>query len=321
MGAPSSEDHFRSNLQVSRVAYAPVPHSETRAGDIRGNGAASELPYIAEDVPVKDIERFGAYLKSHSLCDVGVLDEAEVFVVITEASEIRDAGTAAEIKVETVRGLEGRHVEQRFAGIEMARGLRPRIGARKHPRNTASMELRRYVAGAGAEEEGWAGGDSENTVQLPSTNDSFRESAFVQESLALSNGKFVGQRPGENLRHVVLRKRLIALSFERRNHSSQPAPCSRVRLRILGGGDQLRERVRSQHPHALRESPLCLQLKRVIRRAIGVFVRALECAAKLRVWQKGLGNSRCATGHLLLPSGVRNRNTVQNRLPGLELII
>src|SRR5712692_9719703 len=120
MEVSSSEDHFRSNLQVARIAARPVPQSEIRAGNIRGNGAASEVSSVAKYVEVKDIECLGADLESDLLCDAGILDDAEILVVIPEASEIRDAGTAAEIKVEAVRRFEGGLVEQRFAGIEMA---------------------------------------------------------------------------------------------------------------------------------------------------------------------------------------------------------
>ena len=109
--ASSSEDYLRSNLQVSRVAYAAVPQSETRAGNIRGNGAASEIPGVAEDMEIEYVKRLGAELESNPLCNMRVLHDTEVFVVITEASEIRDAGTTAEIKVEIVRGFEGCLVE------------------------------------------------------------------------------------------------------------------------------------------------------------------------------------------------------------------
>lgn len=106
-----SKDHLRSNLQVARIADGSVPHSESRAGNIGRDSAAAELPGVAEDVPVKDIERFGADLESNFLRNVGVLHKAEIFIVITEAPEVRDAGTTAEIKVEIVCRLEGRHVE------------------------------------------------------------------------------------------------------------------------------------------------------------------------------------------------------------------
>src|SRR5260370_33595870 len=154
---------------------------------------------------IEHVKRFGADLKSNSLGNVRVLDQAEVFVVITETSQVRNAGTAAEIKVETIRGFEGRHVEQWLAGIEISGGLRPRIRARKHPRNTAGTELRRYVAGTGAEEERWTRGHAEDAVELPSADDSVGEAAFVQEPFALSNWQFVGHCSRENVRHVILR--------------------------------------------------------------------------------------------------------------------
>src|SRR2546428_14151164 len=95
--ASSSEDHFRSDLQVPRIAYVSVPKSKFRAGNIRRDCAAAEIPGVTEDVPVECIERFGADLKPNSLRNPSVLHDAEVFVVITETSEACDAGTAAEI--------------------------------------------------------------------------------------------------------------------------------------------------------------------------------------------------------------------------------
>ena len=123
--------------------------------------------------------------------------------------------------------------------------------------NAANTELLRHVAGAGSEEERRTGGHSEDAIELPPTDDSVRESAFVQEPFALTNRKFVGQRPGEHMRYVVLRKPFVALAFERRDNACQSAPRGGIRLRVLGGGDQLRECIRSEHPNALRESPLC----------------------------------------------------------------
>ena len=127
-----------------------------------------------------------------------------------------------------------------------------------------------------------------------------------------AQGQLEGGR--QHLRDVIRGQGLVVVPLEGRNHGLSPAPGHRVGLRVLRrGGEQLRPSVGAQQVHAVRHLLLSLDLERVVSGAAGVLIQALDVAAVLGIRKKRLGNRRVAARHLLRPTGVRDRHTIDHR--------
>ena len=77
-------------MDVSRGTHRAVPHTETRARDVGVEGrkasGQSVLSTLAGEVmPVPQIEEFGSELNIHSFANLGILDEAQIVIVVAKS--------------------------------------------------------------------------------------------------------------------------------------------------------------------------------------------------------------------------------------------
>jgi len=91
---------FKTEVDRLRVEYAAA-----------GYGRGARVALLLENVPVPKVEELSPELEIYAFCNLRVLDQRYILIMISKASQISDSRPLSKIKVEVARALKGRRVK------------------------------------------------------------------------------------------------------------------------------------------------------------------------------------------------------------------
>ena len=199
-----SKQHLQAELNVPRIRNRSSPLTERRAGNI---GIKCLLAKVVagsrQDVPIEYVEEFRPELYTCSFGDTRIFHHAEIFIVVTGSTQVRNPVATTEVKIERAGILESREIKKRpLVRIVVCWVLQERLHSWNYRGNAGDLELLGNITGARAEIERRSRCSFKDADDLPATDQAVQRSSSTQESLPPAKRQFIRQGERQTLRCV-----------------------------------------------------------------------------------------------------------------------